>query len=164
MLKRKHGEVTAVVLACAIVASLTVPSSAQQPFLERVRKYYQLDKSNGQCNLCHDIKPKEEPSRKNLGSYGKAIADDPEAKPLLGKDGEFKFTTADLDLVQKIAIKLEQKDNDGDGVFNKEELDLGSLPGDAKSVPEKLALTRYRKANPPKNAPAATAVPPAKKK
>jgi hypothetical protein len=157
MLKKVHAEIAAVAAACAFVGILTAPTLAQKPFNERVRKVYMLDKVNGQCDLCHEKRPKEEPNRKNLNAYGKAMADDPMMKPLLGKDGEFKFTNADLDIIQKVAVKIENLDSDGDGASNKEELDLGVFPGDAKSVPDKLKLARYRKDNPPKAGAAPTA-------
>lgn len=150
MLKPKHVEMIAVGCACGLLAALSFPTLAQKPFNERIRKHYELDKRNGQCNLCHEVKAKEEPSRKNLNVYGKALSADPTMKPLLGKDGEFKFTPADLDVIEKVAVKIENMDCDGDGVSNKEELDLGTLPGDAKSIPTKMELTKYRKDHPPK--------------
>ncbi|HYG77046.1 MAG TPA: thrombospondin type 3 repeat-containing protein [Planctomycetota bacterium] len=152
MFKRKHAEIAAVMLACAAVAILTAPTTAQTKFLEKVRKHYQLDKTNGKCELCHEVKPKEEPSRKNLNKYGIAIQQDAKMKPLLGKDDKYPFTAADLDVVKDAAVKIESLDSDGDGASNKEELDLGTIPGDPKSIPEKRALEKYRKANPPKAA------------
>ena len=131
-----------------IAGNMAGPALAQKPFLERIRKKYMLDKTNGKCDLCHEVKPKEEPSRKNLNSFGKAIQDDPEAKPLLGKDADYKFTKQDLDLVEKIVGKLEYVDSDGDGAFNKEELELGFMPGDAKNTPTKAQLAKYRKDHP----------------
>ena len=149
-MKLKHVEMIAVGCACGLVLVLSIPSLAQKPFNERIRKHYELDKRNGQCNLCHEIKPKEEPSRKNLNVYGKALQADPTMKPLLGKDGDFKFTPADLDVIEKAAVKIDDLDSDGDGATNKEELDLGTLPGDPKSTPTKMELTKYRKDHPPK--------------
>lgn len=160
-MKRRAMEVLAVVAACVLFGVLAAPAEAQKPFLERIRKKYNLDKTNGKCDLCHEIKAKEEPSRKNLNSFGKAIQDDPEAKPLLGKDADFKFTKQDLDLMEKIVGKLENLDSDNDGVFNKEELELGTLPGDPKSMPTKMALAKYRKDHPPPAA-ATTATAPKK--
>ena len=152
MLKRTHTHMIAAGLACGLVVALTAPTQAQTKFLEKVRKHYMLDKTNGKCELCHEIKPKEEPSRKNINSYGKAIAADPKMKPLLGKDDKYPFTPADLDIVKDAAVKPEALDTDGDGAFNKEELDLGTLPGDPKSVPEKRILEKHRKTNPPPKA------------
>src|SRR5262245_27980068 len=94
-------EVGAVILACVAVVLMCIPSSAQTKFLERIRKHYNLDHRNGKCELCHELKPKEEPGRKNLNLYGKAIQADPTMKPLLGKDDKFKFTEADLKIVQE---------------------------------------------------------------
>jgi len=149
MLKRKQAEILSVIFACGMVVVLTAPTLAQTKFLERIRKHYQLDKTNGKCELCHEVKAKEEPSRKNLNKYGTAIQTDPKMKPLLGKDDKFAFTNADLDVVRDAAVKLDNLDTDGDGAFNKEELDLGTIPGDAKSVPEKRILEKHRKTNPP---------------
>ena len=73
-------------LAVGAVTVLAIPALAQKPFLDKARKMYELDAKNGKCDLCHEIKPKEEPSRKTLNTYGKAIQGDPDMKPLLGKD------------------------------------------------------------------------------
>ncbi len=96
------------------------------------------------------IKPKEEPGAKNLNTYGKAIQADPDMKPLLGKKEDYKFSEAEIKALEKVLTKLESVDSDGDGATNKEELSLGTNPGDAKSTPEKKALAKYRKDNPKK--------------
>jgi len=145
MLKKNSLEIAAILLACFAVVMLTTPSMAQTKFLERIRKHYALDKSNGKCDLCHEPKKNEEPARKNLNLYGAAIQKDPTLKPLLGKDDKFAFTVADLDVVKNAAAKLDKEDSDKDGATNIEELDLGTLPGDPKSTPDKVKLTRYRK-------------------
>lgn len=161
---KRSVELLALAAGCVVAALLTAPALAQKPFLDKIRKKYNLDKSNGTCALCHDKKPNEEESRKNLNAFGKAIQADPDMKPLLGKDGEFKFSEQDLAVVEKIVVKLENLDTDGDGVSNREELDLSTLPADKKSVPEKFKLTQYRKKNPPVKAPEPAAkTPPAKK-
>jgi hypothetical protein len=146
-----------VAAGCALIAALAYPTLAQKPFGERIRKHYSLDNRNGKCNLCHEVVAKEEPGKKNLNVYGKAIQADPTMKPLLGKDGEFKFTPANLDVVEKAAVKIDDVDSDGDGATNLEELDLGYYPGDAKSTPTKVELAKYRKEHPPKAGAAATA-------
>ena len=156
MTRTKKLELLAVTMACVLVAFLAAPTQAQKPFLEKIRKHYTLDKSNGQCTLCHEVKVKEEPTRKNLNAFGKAIQADPTMKPLLGKEGDYKFTAKDLEILEKVVVKLENIDSDGDGATNREELDLGTLPGDPKSVPSKSDLAKYRKDHPPAAAAAAT--------
>ena len=136
--------------ALAAVLCVSYPAFAHKVFLEKVRRQYGLDKKNGECNLCHEIKPKEEPSAKNLNKYGKAINDDLCLLPLTGKKEDYKFTDAELQLMLKVVQSLDDKDSDGDGATNKEELDLGYYPGDAKSTPTKKELADYRKKNPKK--------------
>jgi hypothetical protein len=147
--KQKFMQMGAVLLAVVIVALSIGPTSAQQKFLERIRKHYQLDRTNGKCTLCHEEKPKEEPGRKNLNSFGKMIQADPDMKPLLDKDEKYAFSTKELDTMEAVVVKHESEDTDGDGVSNREEMDLGTYPGDAKSVPAKAALEKYRKDHPP---------------
>lgn len=132
-------------LAVGAVTVLAIPALAQKPFLDKARKMYELDAKNGKCDLCHEIKPKEEPGRKNLNPYGKAIQSDPDMKPLLGKDEKYPFSADEIKILEKVLVKLEPADSDGDGVTNREELALGSNPGDAKSMPDKKALAKYRK-------------------
>jgi len=152
MSKNYTSKVVVLVLACAMVVVMAGPSFAQKKFLERIRKHYQLDARNGKCTLCHEVKPQEDPGRKNLNKYGKAIQSDPDMKPLLGKDDEYKFTDKELEIFEKIIVKLEDQDSDGDGATNKEELELGTNPGDATSVPDKIKLDKYRKDHPKKEA------------
>jgi hypothetical protein len=163
MLKLKHAGIVAAGTAVAIILALTYPTLAQKPFGEKIRKHYALDNRNGKCNLCHEIVAKEEPGKKNLNVYGKAIQADPTMKPLLGKPGDFAFTPADLSVVEKAAVKIDDLDSDGDGATNIEELDLGYYPGDPKSTPTKKELADYRKTHPPK-AGAGTAAAPGKDK
>ena len=150
MMQPKHAKILAAVMAFGMVLYTGMPTSAQTKFLEHVRRAYEMDRTNGKCELCHAIKPKEEPSRKNLNPLGKKIQDDPEMKPLLGKDDKFAFAKKDLDLFYKIMQKFDNEDLDGDGVSNYEEYQLGTFPTDPKSVPEKLPLKKWREAHPDK--------------
>ena len=146
---KKYGQVAAILIAVGALAILGEPILAQKAFLARVRKHYALDRANGNCKLCHELKTKEEPGKKNLNKFGLAIQNDPDMKPLLGKDDEYKFSEQELDILEKIVVKHENEDSDGDGATNKEELDLGTFPGDATSAPEKAKLEKYRKDHPP---------------
>ncbi|MCW8132196.1 MAG: hypothetical protein KIS92_17750 [Planctomycetota bacterium] len=138
---------TAPILAAAlvVVVGMALPVLAQKKFLEKVRRHYQLDATTGKCTLCHQLQPKEEPTKENLNAYGKDLAADPAIKPALGKDDEHKFTDDELAAVEKAAVSIEAKDSDGDGATNKEELDLGSFPGDKASTPDAKKLEEYRK-------------------
>jgi hypothetical protein len=148
-MKSKLAEVTAVLCGCVVVAAVVSPALAQQKFLEKIRRHYALDSKNGKCTLCHLEKKNEEPGRGNLNPYGKAIQGHADMKPLLGKDDKYAFTPKDLELFDSIVTKIEAEDADGDGATNREELDLGTYPGDAKSIPEKLKLEKYRKEKKP---------------
>ncbi len=129
-----------------ILAGITYPAFAQKKFLERIRKHYLLGQETGKCLLCHAPKEKEEPGKKNLNVYGKALQADPDMKIALGKEGEYKFTEAELAAFEKAVINIECLDSDGDGATNREELDLGTFPGDPASKPDPKKLEEYRKA------------------
>jgi len=141
-------------LALAAVIVWLTPTMAQQKFLEKIRKHYNLDRSNGKCTLCHEERPREEPSRKNLNGFGKAIQGHADMKPLLGKDENYAFTAKELDTFDAVVTKIENEDSDADKATNREEMELGTYPGDAKSVPEKAKLEKYRKDRPAAPAPA----------
>jgi hypothetical protein len=151
MSKSILSKFAAVIIAVTLIVAMAGPSFAQKKFLERVRKHYQLGPANGKCTLCHEVKPQEEPGRKNLNKYGKAIQSDPDMKPLLGKDDEYKFSEKELEIFEKIIVKIEDQDSDGDGATNREELELGTNPGDAASIPEKAKLDKFRKDHPKKD-------------
>lgn len=146
----KSKAILAGALAVVLTGVFAVPSQAHKLFLEKARKVYQLDAKNGKCDLCHEIKPKEEPNAKNLNVYGKAISADPTMKPILGKKEEHKFSDADLNILAKAMAALDDQDTDKDGASNKEELDIGTNPGDAKSTPDKKVLAKWRKDHPKK--------------
>ena len=152
--KRKTGgELLSIVGACVVVALLAAPSVAQKPFLERAKKVYALQKEkNGSCKLCHqfDKEKGESPEKDNINTLGKDLQKLPEMKPLINKDEDYKFTPADLDLFEKVMKLLDDKDADGDGASNIEELALGTFPSDSKSIPTQDELTKYRKENPKK--------------
>lgn len=130
-----------------LVLWLSLPVLAQKKFLERVRRHYLLNQETGKCTLCHAPKPKEEPGKENLNVFGKDLQADPAIKISLGKDGEYKFNEAELAAVEQAAANIECKDSDGDGATNKEELELGTFPGDPNSKPDPKKLEDYRKAH-----------------
>lgn len=150
MLKPRHAKILAAGLAIGLVFGSSVPSSAQKVFLDKVRRKYEMTQANGNCEMCHEKRPKEEPTRKNLNIFGKKVQEDPDMKPLLGKDEKYQFTAAELAIVEKIIAKFDNEDTDKDGASNLEEFQLGTFAADPKSVPEKRALATWRKANPDK--------------
>jgi len=159
MFKPRCAQFLTLAVAFGMVFVCSVPSFAQLKFLEHIRRKYMMDKTNGKCNLCHELKTDEDASRKNLNIFGKKIQADPEMKPLLGKDDKFVFGKEHMAILEKVVAKYEQEDTDGDGVSNLEEIDLGSFPADPKSQPDKLALKKFRAANPDKAFKGAAATP-----
>lgn len=145
MWRMKH-----VLVACVLVAFVALPVLAQKKFLEKVRRHYQLGTTTGKCILCHELKEKEEPKRKNLNVYGKEIQLHEKMKPLLGKDDDYKFSDDDLATLLKVVQAVEEKDSDCDGATNKEELELGTFPGNKDSKPDAAKLEKYRSEHPKK--------------
>ncbi|MCZ7648430.1 MAG: hypothetical protein M5U26_24750 [Planctomycetota bacterium] len=138
---------SAAVAMTVVLAAVERPALAQRKFLEKVRRHYQLvPRENGKCTLCHKLGAKEDPTRENLNVYGKAIQGSPDFAPLKGKSDEYKFSDAELETLMKIVLALENQDTDGDGVTNKEELDLSSFPGDPEAKPDAKELEKYRAA------------------
>lgn len=140
-------ELLAVACACVAIGLWTGSSLAQKPFNERLKKVFGLEKEkNGNCHMCHhyDKEKGESPEKDNLNAFGKELKAVPGMKPLLGKDDEYKFTPADLDIVEAAVKTLLGKDTDGDGASNGEEFALGTFPADPKSTPDKAALEKHR--------------------
>ncbi|MBI3830128.1 MAG: hypothetical protein HY291_11460 [Planctomycetes bacterium] len=150
MSKKQHRSIPVLAALLVVTVGLALPAMAQKKFLEKIRRAYQLDATTGKCTLCHKLKEKEDPGKENLNPFGKDLQADPAIKPALGHDDDFKFTDAQLEAVLKAAQNIDDKDSDGDGVTNKEELDLGSFPGDKDSKPDAKKLEAYRKAHPKK--------------
>lgn len=122
------------------------PAFGLKQFLERARKLYDIDKPVSSCLLCHqyDEKKKEEPNKKNLNDYGHDVANDPLMRPLLDVEEHHKYTPKELETIDAVLKSLDDEDSDKDGATNREELDLGTFPGDKSSVPSAEALTKYR--------------------
>ena len=153
-IERKQAfQVVAMFAACGIVVACARPSLAQKPFLERIKKVYSLEKEkNGNCHTCHtyDKEKKETPEKDNLNAFGKDIQKSPIMKTVINKDDDYKFTKDDLDKVEAAVKSLEDKDSDGDGATNLEELMLGTSPGNPTSTPTADALAKYRADHPKK--------------
>lgn len=132
-------------LACVLVGVIAIPTLAQKPFLAAVKEKFAPPESNAKCTLCHI--PKKGPNKQNLNDFGKSIQSDPDMKPLLNKGTNYQYKKDELDTLLKVVERLGDKDTDGDGATNMEEIKLGTFPGDATSTPAKADLEKYRKDN-----------------
>ena len=140
---KQVGRVVAVLLGCGVIVLAAEPAFAHKTFLNAVKDNYKLTAANGKCNTCHGLKGG--PNRKNLNPFGTAIQGDTEMKPLLGKKVDYVFTADELKAFLKSVATLDDKDTDGDGATNKEELALGTNPGDSDSKPVPATLEKFRK-------------------
>ncbi len=121
------------------------PVDAKKPYMNVMRKHFQLTPETGKCVICHLAG--KDPDEDTLNSYGKEM----KASPLMAELLKAKQPSpAQLEAVAKAADSIGDKDADGDGVSNNEEINLNSLPGDEKSKPDQKALDKYRKEHPPK--------------
>ena len=141
----RTGRIAAFIAASIIVAGAAIPALAQKPFLAAVKEKFSLGESNAKCILCHI--PKKGPNKQNLNDFGKSIQSDPDMKNMLNKGTNYQYTKEEIDTLLKVVEKLGDKDADGDGATNMEEIKLGTFPGDAQSTPTKEALEKYRKDN-----------------
>ena len=116
-----------------VLFTFTQPSEAKKSYLTAAKNAYHFDDSVN-CSLCHSVSGNAKPGKRNLNSFGK------EVQARLIEKG-------DITLALQGA---ENKDSDGDGATNLEELKLGSAPGDKASVPDPKKLEALRKANPAK--------------
>lgn len=123
------------VLAIAFVVALSPrPASAKREYLEKVAGVFGLkDNLTGKCVLCHNVKEGEKPGKGNLGIFGKEI------KGVFDSNDQLRINP------ELAVVKVFEKDSDGDGALNREELALGTFPGDKTSVPDKVKLEKYRK-------------------
>ena len=135
MLKRRtHRWMATCALACSAILFFPRPASAKRDYLDRVMGFFGLNaQTTGKCVFCHAVNEKEKPGKGNLGLYGKEI--------------KAAFESNDqLRIQPELAVaKSFEKDTDGDGILNREEIALGSFPGDKASVPPKEKLDQYRK-------------------
>jgi len=139
----RENKLVSMLLACVLVGALAIPTFAQKPFLAAVKEKFTLPEANAKCILCHI--PKKGPNKQNLNDFGKAIQSDADMKPLLNKGTNYQYKKEELDTLLKVVEKLGDKDSDGDGATNMEEIKLGTFPGDGQSTPAKADLEKYRK-------------------
>jgi hypothetical protein len=145
---QRTGSKLAVLLGAIVcVGFLGTEALAQKPFLNKLRSVYSLEKEkNGSCKMCHsyDKEKGESAEKDNLNAYGKMLQAAPEMKPVVGKGDEHKFTPEELNAVEAAVKATGDKDVDGDGATNLEEVMLGTYPADKASVPDKAALEKFR--------------------
>lgn len=134
----------AILLGMAVAGLCTMPVLAQKAFLNAARGPYQLQEKIGKCTLCHEAS--KGPKRETLNVYGKALQAEDACKLALGKKSSHPFSNEELAGVLKAMAALDTKDSDGDGATNKEEMALGTWPGDGKSAPDAKLLAQYREA------------------
>jgi hypothetical protein len=147
--QRINTRVAAMAVAFAGVLFVGGEALAQKPFLTRLVKVHTLEKEkNGNCKLCHEYdKAKDQSADKdNINSFGKALQAAPEMKPVIGKGDEHKFSPEELNAVEAAVKAIGDKDTDGDGATNIEEIALGTFPANKESVPAKADLDKYRAA------------------
>lgn len=129
-------------LAVLAIVSLGAVATAFPPFLERFKATYTIKAGTpleaAKCLTCH-----ASASGGPRNPFGKAIG----AK-LAGSS----------QLTEAILKGLDSEDSDGDGATNREEIDAGTLPADAKSKPTAAASEEPKNAE-PAEAPAADLVP-----
>ncbi len=144
---RRLGAVLAVALAFSFLYAAAAPAFAHRAFLLRLRNKQKVTKENGKCILCHDFNTEKTQSDAEnlLGKFGKTLRDTPDLKSLLGKAEDYKFSEKELLQFDAALKSVEDKDDDEDGATNKEELALGTLPGDPRSMPTSEALAEFRK-------------------
>lgn len=138
---RHAGAVLLGMLAVALCAASVL---GQKAFLNAAKESYNLQEKIAKCALCHD--PNRGPKRETLNTYGKALHSQDAIKPALGKKSSFAFGNEELSGVLKAMAALDDQDTDGDGATNKEEMALGTFPGDPKSTPDAKLLAQYREA------------------
>ena len=144
MLRNRQTALAILIFAGASSLWLAVPAAAQKSFLGVARNQYNVEERSAKCTLCHE--GRKGPSRKSLNSFGKALQSEKNMEQNLAKNSSYVFTAAELAAVGKALAQLEDLDTDGDGATNKEELALGSIPGDPVSKPDPRAIETYRKA------------------
>lgn len=148
--KRNVFRAAVAVAAVAMVALVSQPLLAQKAFLSKIKKAHPelVENKVATCHMCHhfDKEKKEEATKDNLNGYGKDIQKDPNMKTVINqKDGdEHKYTEEELANFEKAFNAIMDKDSDGDGATNAEEMKLGTNPGDPASKPAADALAKLR--------------------
>jgi hypothetical protein len=143
----RWGTILTVVAGCVCIFWVATPALAMTQFLDRARRIYSLGKETGKCELCHkiDASKNEEASDGNINVYGEALKFNDGMPKLHGMREYEKPTEEELRILDAAFKAIDDKDTDGDGATNKEELMLATFPADPASVPTKEALEKFRK-------------------
>lgn len=109
------GKLALGALLCAAASMATATGDIRAAFLSNYKLSEDSPLGKVGCNLCH-------------------VSDsDPTFNPF-GKDVKAALTAAHKDAPDAaVFAAIEEKDSDGDGTLNKDEIAKGTLPGDAKS-------------------------------
>lgn len=142
----KRIAITFLLAAVAFPLCFQTPAHAFKQFLDRARKIYDMDKPVSSCLLCHqfDETKNEKADKSNLNDYGHDMGNDPFMRPLVDVEEDHKFTPKEFETIDAVLRSLDDVDSDKDGATNLEEMELGTFPGDKKSVPSAEALKKYR--------------------
>ena len=143
MRSKIYSRLACLAMVLVALAWLTGPALAQKQFKEFVQARFSLSAAQGKCTFCHG--DKKGPSKTNLNDFGKALQSHPDMAPLLNKKAGYEYSPEELAILAKTIEKLGEKDSDGDGVSNAEEIALGTMPGDPKSTPTPAEVEAYRK-------------------
>jgi hypothetical protein len=132
---RKHHAFLAMAAALAIVvAALPAPARAKKSFLKAIAEHHKLNDALAKCTVCHEAGG-DDAGEENLTAFGKDFRRALKKAPSTG--GADKAVSA----LEAVA----DKDCDGDGATNIEEIMLGTNPADAKSKPDAEKLAEYRR-------------------
>ncbi|HYF51523.1 MAG TPA: hypothetical protein VEJ63_19065 [Planctomycetota bacterium] len=136
----------AVGMACLIIVFVAAPALAKDSFLERLRKMYGTPRAINNCQMCHhpDKAKDEEPDQTNLNDFGKDLANLPLMKPLIEAEHDHEYTVKEWEKFEQAVRSIENEDSDKDGATNREELSLGTYPGEKSSTPASDALKAFR--------------------
>lgn len=140
--------VRSIVPLCLALAILWLSAplvSAKKTYLKKIAANYKLDDMLAKCSICHDS-GEDKPNKRNLNLFGREFRD----TKARGYDVTKMPIDPNSDVILQAFESLADKDTDGDGATNLEEIMLGTNPGNAKSKPDPDKLAEYRKTHPKK--------------